>query len=111
MGQFTEAEIIISTKSNESAKTIAEQINNLDEYLEANDIFGHTSITDVDVHGNEVYVKLCSDRYPNAEWQCEQILELVKNKFKLEVNTFTADVVVPETIIYKDFEDEGGEDE
>jgi len=74
-------------------------------------IFGHTSITDVDAYENDVFVKLCSNRYPNAEWQCEQILELVKDKFKSEVNTFTADVVVPENIIYEDFEEEGGEDE
>jgi len=106
MGQFTEAEIIISTKSEKSAEAIAEQIQNLDEYLDSKGNGGHTSVTDVDVDGIFVYVKLCSDRYPNAEWQCQQILELVKDKFKSEVNTFTADVTVPENIIYEDFDDE-----
>ena len=112
MGQFTEGEVIITTKSKKSALAIAKQINNLDKYIKSKskEPF-HTSVSDVDVSDSDVYVKLCSDRYPNAEWQCQQILSLVKDKFKSEVNTFTADLTVPENIIYENFDDEGGKDE
>ena len=112
MGQFTEAEIIIEAKSEKSAEAIAEQIQNLDEYIKSKlDTPFNTSVTDIDASGSTVYVKLCSERYQNAEWQCQQILELVKDKFKGQIDSFTADVSVPENIIYENFEEEGGEDE
>jgi len=107
MGQFTEGEIIIETKSEKSALSIAEQIQNLDEYIKSKlDTEFNTSVSDVDVSDSTVYVKLHSERYPNAEWQCQQILGLVKDKFKSEVYTFSADLTVPENIIYEDFDDE-----
>ena len=108
MGQFTEGEIIIETKSEKSAEAIFLQIQKLDEYLKSklDTEFSPTSVSDVDVSGETVYVKLSSPRYPNAEWQCQQILELIKDKFKGEVYTFSADLTVPENIIYEDFEDE-----
>ena len=106
MGQFTEGEVIIESKSKESADAIAEQIQNLDEYIKSkNDKPFGTSIHEIDVHDSTVYVKLSSGRYPNAEWQCQQILELVKDKFKTEVYTFSADLIVPETVIYEEFEE------
>ncbi len=107
MGQFTEGEIIIETKSEKSAEAIFVQIQNLDEYIKSKvDTEFTTSVSDIDVSGETVYVKLSSDRYSNAEWQCEQILELVKDKFKSEVYTFSADLTSPENIIYEDFDDE-----
>ena len=107
MGQFTEGEIIIETKSEKSAEAIADQIQNLDEYIKSKlDTPFNTSVSDVDVSGETVYVKLSSERYSNAEWQCQQILELVEDKFKGDVHTFSADLTVPENIIYKDFDDE-----
>lgn len=108
MGQFTEGEIIIETKSEKSAEAIFLQIQKLDEYLKSKlDIeFSPTSVSDVDVDGETVYVKLSSERYPNAEWQCQQILEMVKDLFKGQLDSFSADLTSPENIIYEDFDDE-----
>jgi len=107
MGQFTEGEIIIETKSEKSAEAIAEQIQNIDEYIKTKtDQPFSTSVHEIDVDGSTVYVKLSSGRYSNAEWQCQQILGLVKDKFKSDLYTFSADVIVPENIIYEDFDDE-----
>jgi len=110
MGQFTEGEIIIEANSEESAKAIAEQINNLDEYIRTKtDEPFSTSVTDVDSDDSTVYVKLCSDRFPNAEWQMQQILEMCKDLFKGQFNCFTADYTVPENLIYAEFDEEGEE--
>ena len=107
MGQFTDGEIIIETKSEKSAEAIFLQIQNLDEYIKSKlDTPFSTSVSDVDVSGETVYVKLNSEKYSNAEWQCQQILELVKDKFKGEIYTFSADLTSPENIIYEDFDDE-----
>ena len=108
MGQFTEGEIIIETKSEKSAEAISVQIQNLDEYLKSklDTEFSPTSVSDVDVSGETVYVKLHSERYPNAEWQCQQILEMVKDLFKGQLDSFSADLTSPENIIYEDFDDE-----
>lgn len=111
MGQYTEGSIMIECKSNKSAKKIVKAIQNLDEYI-ASKMDGkpfNTSVSHVDHSDSTIDVSLASNRYSNAEWQCHQILELVKEKFKGEVNTFTADLTTPENIIYEDFED-GEED-
>lgn len=107
MGQFTEGEIIIETKSEKSAEAIFLQIQKLDEYLKSKlDTEFSTSVSDVDVSGETVYVKLHSERYTNAEWQCQQILEMVKDLFKGQLDSFSADLTSPENIIYEDFDDE-----
>jgi len=110
MGQFTEGEIIIEANSKESAEAIADQIQNLDEYIKSktDQPFG-TSVHEIDVDGTSVYVKLSSGRYPNAEWQCQQIFEMVKDLFKGQIDSFTADLIVPENVIYQEFDD-GGEE-
>lgn len=107
MGQFTEGEIIIETKSEKSAEAISVQIQNLDEYIKSKlDTEFSTSVSDVDVSGETVYVKLNSPRHQNAEWQCQQILEMVKDLFKGQLDSFSADLTSPENIIYEDFYDE-----
>jgi len=105
MGQFTEGEIIIEAKSKESADTIAEQIKNLDEYLKTklDEPFHTTSITDVDADGGTVYVKLCSDRYPNLIWQLEQVFEMCKDLFKGDIDEFTGDYISTENHLYENF--------
>jgi hypothetical protein len=110
MGQFTEGEIIIEANSEVSADAIAEQILKLDEYIKSktDQPFG-TSVHEVDSDGTSIYVKLSSGRYPNAEWQCQQIFEMTKDLFKGQFNSFTADLIVPENVIYQEFDDEGEE--
>ena len=110
MGQFTEGDVTIHCNSPESADKIADQIQNLDEYIKSksNEPFG-TSVHNIDVDCEFVYVRLSSGRYPNAEWQCHQILEMVKDLFKGEVVNFTADLTVPENIINTDFDEDGEE--
>ena len=106
MGQFTDGDVTIVANSQESADKIAEQIQNLDEYIKTkNDQPFSTNITDIDNSDECVYVRLNSGRYPNAEWQCQQLLEMVKDLFKGDVLSFTADLTVPETIIHEDFEE------
>ena len=110
MGQFTEGEIIIEANSKESAEAIAEQIQKLDEYISIkNDQPFSTSVTDIDADDTTVYVKLCSERFPNAEWQMQQILEMCKDLFKGQFNYFTADYTVPENLIYQEFDEDGEE--
>jgi len=109
MGQFTEMSIQIESQSEESAEKIADQIQNLNEYLTPK-MGGkefHTSINSIDTDGNTVYVELSSGRFTNAEWQTNQILEMLKDLFKGEFTTFTADYTVPETLIYQEFDDKG----
>ena len=107
MGQFTEGDVTIVATSQESADKIAEQIQNLDEYIKTKtDEPFSTSIIEIDSSDECVYVTLNSGRYPNAEWQCQQLLAMVKDLFKGEVASFSADLTVPENIIYEEFEDE-----
>ena len=96
MGQFTEGDVTIVATSEKSAEAIADQIQILDEYIKTktDEPFG-TSIHDIDSDGTCVYVSLSSGRYPNAEWQCKQILEMVKDLFKGELVSFSADLTVP----------------
>lgn len=111
MGQFTEGSIIIECNSEKSAEEIFNAICNLDEYI-AKKLDGQpfsTTITDTSYSDTSVYVSLCSDRYPNAEWQCQQIFELVKEDFKGKIYHFEADLTVPENVIYAEFDDEGNE--
>ena len=106
MGQFTEGDVTIVANSQESADKIAEQIQNLDEYIKTkNDQPFSISISDVECDDVCVYVKLSSGRYPNAEWQCKQILDMVKDLFKGKLESFSADLTVPENIIYEEFEE------
>ncbi len=108
MGQFTEGDVTVVALTEESANKIADQIQNLDEYIKSktNEPFG-TSVHDIDCDGTCVYVRLSSGRYPNAEWQCQQILAMVKDLFKGQLESFSADLTVPENVIYVDFDDEG----
>jgi hypothetical protein len=110
MGQFTEGEIYIETDSNETADAVAEAIHNLDDYIKSKlDTPFSTSVHSIDGDETQIYVKLSSGRYPNAEWQCQQIFEMVKDLFKGKLYCFTADLIVPENIIYADFDDDGNE--
>lgn len=110
MGQFTEGDVTIVAHTEESANKIAEQIHNLDEYIKGkNSEPFSTSIHDIDSDGTCVYVSLSSGRYPNAEWQCKQILEMVKDLFKGELVSFSADLTVPENIIYEEFDEDAEE--
>ena len=105
MGQFTEGEVIIVAKTKKTANAIFNEVSKLDEYITSkSDQPFSTSITDIRIDDDCVYIKLSSDRYPNAEWQCEQILELVKEKFENKLSSFTADLTVPENIIYETFD-------
>lgn len=107
MGQFTEGEITIEAKSKESAKKIAEQIKNLNQYIASkSDEAFITNVSFVEPDGKSVHVVLHSDKKANAEWQCQQILEMMKDLFKTDVCSFTADVTVPENIIYEEFDNE-----
>ena len=104
MGQFTEGDVTIVAHTQESADKIAEQIKNLDEYIKTKtDESFSTGVHNIDVDETCIYVRLSSGRYPNAEWQCQQLLAMVKDLFKGEVTTFTADLTVPETIIHEEF--------
>ena len=110
MGQFTDGDVTIVANSQESADKIAEQIQNLDEYIKTkNDQPFSTNITDIDASDVCVYVRLNSGRYPNAEWQCQQLLAMVKDLFKGELESFSADLTVPENIINVEFDEEGDE--
>lgn len=105
MGQITSGEITASFTNNEVAERVAEQIANLDEYLNARDKGGDTNIESIDGDDNVVYVRLSSGRQQNAEWQLQQIFEMCKDLFIEDMIDFDAEYTVPETLIYWEAEE------
>ena len=104
MGVFTEGRITACFDTIETANEFKVLAENFEDYLVGflgNKNFS-ISINDVTIDEDDVivYVNLCSDRYPNAQWQCEQIFEMGKRRFGDNMYEFTADLICPENIIY-----------
>ena len=104
MGVFTEGRITASFDDIEKAKEFKLMVENFEDYL-----FGYLGNKDFSISIHEVriddkdmivYVDLCSDAYQNAWWQCEQIFEMGKRKYKENMYEFFADLICPENIIY-----------
>ena len=104
MGVFTEGRITACFETLELAKQFKVLAENFGDYLEgfldAKDF--SISVNDVTIDEVDiiVYVNLCSDSYQNAQWQCEQIFEIGKRRFRENMYEFTADLICPENIIY-----------
>jgi hypothetical protein len=104
MGVFTEGRITACFDTIETAnefKVIAENFEDyLLGYLDNKDF--SVSIDEVRIDDKDmiVYVNLSSGRYQNAQWQCEQIFDMGKRKYKENMYEFSADLICPENIIY-----------
>ena len=102
MGQFTQVEIIIECHTDEDAKELKASLDKAEEQVqEMHDETVGLSIGEVSVDNTTVRVDLHSERYPNAEWQVEQILELCKRKHKALIEEFTADDVTATNMVYE----------
>jgi hypothetical protein len=103
MGVFTEGRITACFDEIEKAKEFIIIVENFEDYLEGylgNKDFS-VSIDEVTIDKDDmiVYVNLSSGRYPNAQWQCDQIFEMGKRKYKENMYEFSADLICPENII------------
>ena len=101
MEVLTEGKITACFDTIETAKEFKVLAENFDSYLEGflgNKDFS-VSINGVTIDTDDmiVYVNLCSDRYQNAQWQCDEIFEMGKRRFKETMYEFSADLICEES--------------
>ena len=67
-----------------------------------------TNLFRIEQNDTTVEIDVDSGRSQNAEWQSEQLLEFFKKEYKNELDSFSAEMMIPENIIYyeKDAEEE-----
>ena len=115
MGQYAEAEIIVSFNEGAKAKQFAKIINNFHEELKKRriskglDIDFDTNIDSVDVDFTFVTIRLSSSRVQNTEWQCDEIFDIAKGEFKEFITEFDANVTTPYGYIYWNSQDDDEE--
>tara|TARA_R110000824_G_scaffold314000_4_gene500854 strand:+ start:1624 stop:1950 length:327 start_codon:yes stop_codon:yes gene_type:complete len=101
MGQYTQGKVRAIFATDEAAGNYADDVENFEDYLAKVMIKDFdTNIIDFETTGNEITIELDSMRYPNAEWQLEQLFEMAKAKYKEELEEFSADILSPECIIF-----------
>ena len=115
MGNYTEINIFVELETEDNAKrleTIAKDFNNFLSKRRSdkgnNEPFS-VSVTSVCASGCEVEINLDSERELNAEWQADQMFEIVKDEFGKDLVSFSAEMNVPTNIIYFNREDEDDE--
>ena len=112
MGQYTQGKVRAIFATDEAAGNYADDVENFEDYLAKVMIKDFdTNIIDFETTGNEITIELDSMRYPNAEWQLEQLFEMAKAKYKEELEEFSADITSPETIIFYEKGDDDDFDE
>jgi hypothetical protein len=102
MGRFTQVQILIECHTEEGAKEVANSLFGIEALVqEMHDESVGMSAEKPTVDGITVEMNLSSDRFPNAEWQAEQVLDVCKRKHKSLISEFTADDVTAENMIYE----------
>jgi len=99
MGMYGEVEIYATFESEEQADIV---IDNLEakviEFIEKiNKEPFSFEIAEQDLDGSVLIIKICSDRYQNAEWRTQQLFEYLKTVGGLY--EFNAEIMMPESII------------
>ena len=108
MGQYAQGKVWARFDTDDSAGNYADDVEKFVEYLSKKMIKDFdTNIIDFETTGNEITIDLDSGRVQNAEWQLEQLFEMAKDKYKDELEEFSADIILPECIIFY----EKGDDE
>jgi len=111
MGQFSEVSIYANFKTKKGANKAAKQVEKLDEYLKKKlpDKEFYTEVGTVKVTDKQISIELSSGRVSNAQWQAEQIFEMLKETYKGEMEEFSAEQVIPENIIWWNADEESEE--
>ena len=102
MGQYAEISISATFDTVETAKKVCTDLNkNVAEFVakRAKDKDFYLQIEGADQNEEYVNISLNSGRSQNAEWQAEQIFAYLKETYKNEMQTFDAEMFIPETII------------
>lgn len=108
MGMYGEVEIIATYETTEQTEKGFDNLQeNVTEFIKKQipDQPFYFDLTHCDLEGRQFIIKICSDRYQNAEWQSQQLFEFMKTTEGLI--EFTAEMMLPENIIYW----ESGDDE
>lgn len=106
MGMYGEVEIIATYETEEKSDKVIESLEeNIKKYIESKlDTPYHFGFAECDLDGASIIIKICSNRYQNAQWQGEQAFEFMKTTDGLV--EFTADIITPENFIYYNADDE-----
>ena len=108
MGQYAQGKVWARFDTDEAAGNYADDVENFEDYLAKVMIKDFdTNIIDFETTGNEISIELDSGRVQNAEWQLEQLFNMAKDKYKDELEEFSADIILPENHIFY----EKGDDE
>lgn len=116
MGVFTQVEVIVIFDDQDKASEFAEIINDFENEVkkrrlaDGDDSPFSCNIDSINSDDANVYIKLSSERYSNAEFQAEWVSNIAK-EFKENVVEFTAEVTQPESIIWWRGEDEEDEED
>lgn len=109
MGQFSAVVITAVFDNAKTAKKAENQVaNNFTKYLKKKlkDKDFDVNITLADANDCELNIELDSGRAQNAVWQSEQVFEMLKDLYGANLDEFSAEQVIPESIIYYNKEDE-----
>jgi hypothetical protein len=106
MGMYGEVDIYATFNSQELADEVSDNLESkVIEFIKKSyeDKFSF-EITDIELDDSVLIIKICSDRYQNAQWRTEQLFEYLKT-FE-GMFEFTAEMMLPETIISWNADDE-----
>lgn len=117
MGAYTEIQILATFDNEETAKQFSESVKNLNGYItkkmelkgEVEEFYTNV-VTNVQ-GGVEVEIMLSSERTSNADYQANHIFDLAIELYKPNMLEFSAEQLIPDTIIWWSANDEEGEDE
>lgn len=99
MGMYGEVEIIATYETEAQAETVIESLEENTKELIAKEYESfHFELTECDLDGECIIIKIASDRFQNAEWQGQQLLNYMKTTEGLY--EFTADVMTPQNYIW-----------
>jgi len=106
MGMYGEVEIIATYETEEQADKVFESLEeNIKKHIESKiDTRYDFRFTECDLDGESIIIKVCSDRYQNAQWQGEETFEFMKTTDGLV--EFTADIIMPDNFIFWNADDE-----
>jgi len=109
MGQFSAVVMTAVFDNAKTAKQAQKQVeNNFTKYLKKKLVEKDfdVNITKAESDGVILEIELDSGRAQNAQWQAEQVFEMLKDLYGANLDEFTAEQVIPENIIYYNKEDE-----
>jgi len=101
MGMYGEVEIIATYETEEQADKVIKNLNDkVEKFIEETTEYKSFcfDLTECDLDGECIIIKIASDRVQNAEWQSEQVLNYMKTTEGL--CEFTAEIITPETFLY-----------